>query len=240
MLFPRYLVAELLKLRRSLVLLLGFSSPLLVAIICVLIGLRGEGAAPLDRYAMTGAAFWAFAMLPLSITALSVLMAQMEHGPKSWDHLLALPGGRRWLFLAKAVVLMLVIGAMSAWLLAALAGGAAVLGTLKPVSGAFDWGINASLIGRMALAATLMAMLQLWSALHFRSFVPPLALGILGTFIAVAAASAREGAYFPWLMPLHLLSTDPAMAVTALKIGALGGLAALAAMLLHLGRRESI
>ena len=88
--------------------------------------------------------------------------------------------------------------------------------------------------------ATLMAMLQLWAALHFRSFVPPLVLGILGTFIAVAAASAREGAYFPWLMPLHLLSSDPAMALTALRIGAYGGLLALAGMLLHLGRRESI
>ena len=238
--FPRFLIAEILKLRRSLVLLLGLSSPLLVAVIVVLIGLRAKGAAPLELYSATGAAFWAFAMLPLSITALSVLMAQMEHGPKSWDHLLALPGGRRWLFLAKAVILMLVIGAMSGWLLAVLSGGAALLAAIKPVSGAFDWAASGSLIGRMALAATLMAMLQLWAALHFRSFVPPLVLGILGTFIAVAAASAREGAYFPWLMPLHLLSSDPAMALTALRIGAYGGLLALAGMLLHLGRRESI
>ena len=84
-----------------------------------------------------------------------------------------------------------------------------------------------------------MCVIQLWTALRFRSFVPPLVLGIVGTFIAVAAASAREGAYFPWLMPLHILSTEPAMQVTALWIGAAGGAVALLAMLVDLGRREA-
>ena len=65
-------------------------------------------------------------------------------------------------------------------------------------------------------------------------------LGIVGTFIAVAAASAREGAYFPWLMPLHMLSTDPAMAVVALRIGIGGGALALLAMVIDLNRREAI
>ena len=109
----RYLVAETLKLRRSLVVMLVTSAPLLVTIICVLIGLNEDKPVPLDRYAMTGAAFWAFAMLPLTVTALSVLMAQMEHGPRAWDHLLALPGARRWLFLAKMLIMMVLVAAMS-------------------------------------------------------------------------------------------------------------------------------
>jgi hypothetical protein len=84
-----------------------------------------------------------------------------------------------------------------------------------------------------------MCVIQLWTALAFRSFVPPLLLGIMGTFVSVAAAAAREGAYFPWLMPLHILSTDPAMQRVALAIGGLGGFAALGAMLFYLQRREA-
>jgi len=84
-----------------------------------------------------------------------------------------------------------------------------------------------------------MCVIQLWTALRFRSFVPPLVLGIVGTFIAVAAASAREGAYFPWLMPLHILSTDLAMQRMALMIGAAGGIGAMLAMLFDLSRREA-
>ena len=41
-------------------------------------------------------------------------------------------------------------------------------------------------------------------------------------------------------MPLHMLSTEPAMAVLALRIGVLGGALALAAMLVDLNRREAV
>ena len=88
------------------------------------------------------------------------------------------------------------------------------------------------------LASTLMCMIQLWVALRFRSFVPALVLGVGGTFVSVAAAAAREGAYFPWLMPLHIVSTDPTMQRTALFAGGIGGLLTLGAMVVHLGRRE--
>lgn len=236
----RYLTAEILKLRRSLVMLLCLAAPALVAVIAVLIGIKTGKSVPMLNYAQTGAAFWAFAMLPLSLTALSVLMAQMEHGPKSWDHLLALPGARRWLFLAKALVMIALNAAMTLWLFALLLAGAWLLPLVKPIIGTFDIAGTATLLSKMFLASILMAVIQLWAALRFRSFVPPLVLGILGTFISVAAASAREGAYFPWLMPLHMLSSDPAMARLALQIGGLGGLACLLVMLLDLGRSEAV
>ena len=235
----RFITAEILKLRRSLVMLLCLAAPALVAVIAVLIAIKTGKTVPLSNYAQTGAAFWAFAMLPLSLTALSVLMAQMEHGPRLWDHLLALPGARRWLFLAKALVMIALNAAMTLWLFLLLLAGAWLLPTFRPVTGSFDLVGTATLLAKMFLASILMAVIQLWAALRFRSFVPPLVLGILGTFISVAAASAREGAYFPWLMPLHILSTDPAMASLALKIGGLGGIAGMLAMLVDLGRREA-
>lgn len=237
--FHRYLLTELLKLRRSLVLLLCLLVPFAVAAICVLIGLKSDGPVALDRYWMTGAAFWAFAMLPLSVTALSVLMAQMEHGPRTWDHLLAMPGARRRLFLAKAVMMIALVAAMSLLVGLMLAGGGMFVELLKPVSGAVDRSALAAMLAKMFLASGLMCVLQLWTALAFRSFVPPLLLGIIGTFVSVAAAAAREGAYFPWLMPLHILSTEAGMQRVALLIGSIGGLAGLLAMLFHLQRREA-
>ena len=236
----RFLVTELLKLRRSLVLLLCATVPLCVAVICVLIGLKTKGPVPLDRYWQTGAAFWAFAMLPMSVTALSVLMAQMEHGPRTWDHILAIPGARRRIFLAKAIVMLALVAAMTLLVGALLIAGAELLAALKPLASPLDRAALATTLWRMFLASGLMCVIQLWTALAFRSFVPPLLLGIMGTFVSVAAAAAREGAYFPWLMPLHILSTDPAMQRAALEIGALGGLAALVLMLLHLQHREAV
>ena len=237
--FHRYLIAEILKLRRSLVAFLCLAAPVCVTVMCVLIGLRGKAAAPLANYWMTGAAFWAFAMLPLSVTALSVLMAQMEHGPRTWDHLLAMPGARNRLFLAKALTMFALVAIMTVLVGAMLVLGGYVLDLAKPVTGMIDLHLLATTLGRMLLASGLMCVLQLWTALRFRSFVPPLLLGIIGTFFSVVAAAAREGAYFPWLMPLHMLSTDQAMQTVALQIGGLGGVAGLAAMLFHLSRREA-
>ena len=236
----RFLITEFLKLRRSLVLLLCASAPLCVAIICVMIGLKSKGPAPLDRYWQTGVAFWAFAMLPMTVTALSVLMAQMEHGPRTWDHVLAIPGARRRIFMAKMLVMMILVAIMTSLVGLTLIAGADVLAALKPVTAAVDQAALTATLLKMFAASGLMCVIQLWTALAFRSFVPPLLLGIMGTFVSVAAASAREGAYFPWLMPLHILSVDPAMQLVALEIGALGGLIGLTLMLLHLQRREAV
>ncbi len=235
----RFLFAEFLKLRRSLALLLVSSAPLFVMVICVLIGLHSDKPMPLDRYSMTGAAFWAFAMLPMTVTALSVLMAQMEHGPKTWDHFLALPGARRWLFPAKALTMLFLVAAMTGWLYLLLLLGAWFVGLIHPVTGVLDAAALRLTLSKMAAASVLMCVIQLWTAMRFRSFVPPLVLGIVGTFVAVAAASAREGAYFPWLMPLHILSTEAAMQQMALWTGAFGGLVAMAVMLTDLSRREA-
>ena len=91
----------------------------------------------------------------------------------------------------------------------------------------------------MVAAAGLVCMLQLWVALRFRSFVPPLVFGIAGTFVAVAATSARQGLYFPWLMAVNVLASEPERQLFAVMLGGLGGLAALSAMLVHLNLREA-
>ncbi|MBV8685108.1 MAG: ABC transporter permease [Alphaproteobacteria bacterium] len=235
----RYLVAEALKLRRSLVLLLCGAAPACVVAMGVLVALDRKAAVPLGQFWMSSAAFWAFAMLPLAVTALSVLLAQMEHGPRTWDHLLTLPGARPRLYLAKALILMALVAAMSALLGLLILAAAPVVGAFHAVTGEVDAARLAGTLARMAAASTLVCMLQLWTALHFRSFVPPLVLGIAGTFAALAATGARQGIYFPWLMAVHMLAPEPAHQQTALLLGGAGGLAAMAAMLVHLHVREA-
>lgn len=193
----RFLATELLKLRRSLVLLRCAGAPVLVMVICVLIGLKTNGSVPLDRYWHSGAAFWAFAMLPMTVTALAVLMAQMEHGPQTWNHILAIPGARRRIFLAKALVMLAMVMVMSVLLGVFLIGEGELVAVLKPVTSEVNRTALAATLAKMFPASWLMCLLQLWTALARRSFVPPLVLGIMGTFVSVAAAAAPEGGIFP-------------------------------------------
>ena len=89
--FTTALAVEAHKLRRSLALLLAAVAPLLIAVFVFFNLLRVDKAAPWAMTLQSSAAIWAFFMLPMSVTALTALVAHTEHGPRAWDHLRALP-----------------------------------------------------------------------------------------------------------------------------------------------------
>lgn len=235
-------IAETIKLRRSLVLLLCAAAPAMVALLGTMVLLDRARPVEWPIYASNLAGLWAFFMLPMTVTALTVLVAQLEHGPRFWNHLLALPVPRWRLFAAKAAVVVMLTGTMSLllWVLIPLSGWLA--DALKPgaqFEGAFDAAGTLTLLATMFIGALLLIAIQLWTALRFRSFVPPLVLGIGGTFVAVAASGSALGVYFPWLLPTNALATAPGRASLAIGIGCWGGLLMLAAMLWSLSRREA-
>lgn len=235
------LAAELLKLRRSLVLLVAATPPLMVLALGIM--MRVTGNAPDDWFIQisSSAAIWGFFLLPMTAIGVTALLAQLEHGPGTWSHTLALPVPKWQVFLAKAVlaqILMLVIGALVA--LAGLASG--VVGSLlapeHAISGDLDWVLVLRLYGLMFLASGLVTAIQWTLAMRFRSFTVPVSIGIGGTFVAVAATSARSGLYFPWLMPVNVLASDPERAAIAVTLGTVGGLVLYASAIVWLSRRD--
>ena len=239
--FTTALAVEAYKLRRSLALVLAAVAPLLIAVFVFFNLIRGDKPAPWTITLPTSAAIWAFFMLPMSVTALTALVAHTEHGPRAWDHLRALPLPRWHLYASKAICVLGVVAAMS--LLLALLTLLAVesAGLVKPAVaaiGAPDIGGYLLLLGRIFLAAWLLVAVQLWIALRYASFVPALAVGIGGTFFAVVATSAKIGAFLPWQIPVNQLASDPARAQLALALGCIGGCTVFAVMMWQLSRRE--
>lgn len=235
------LAVEFRKLNRSLALLLAFVAPALIAVFTFFLVLRDSAPKSYDNWLMTGEGIWAFFMLPMSVTALTALVAQMEHGPKSWDHLRALPLPRWRLYAAKAVSVIAVVALMSVLTLMLTWGAVEAASALKPAvqpEGAPDLAKHAMILVKMLGASMLLIALQLWMALRFASFVPGLALGIGGTFFAVVATSAKAGVFMPWQMPVNMLTSEQWRADTALTLGGAGGLIALALMVAHLSWRE--
>ncbi|HEX8124079.1 MAG TPA: ABC transporter permease [Allosphingosinicella sp.] len=240
----RIFIAEATKLRRSLVLLLCAAAPAMVALLCALMFNQKAGPdQPWTLYLLSASAIWSFFMLPMTVTALTILVAQLEHGPKLWNHLLALPVPRPAYFAAKIVMVILLVAGMTGLLfvltplLARLADWAT---PARALTGGADLGQFAQILAKMFAGALLLIALQLWTALRFRSFVPPLVLGIAGTFVAVVATGSDYGPYFPWLIATNALASDPARAELALRVGAVGGLIAIAAMVADLSRREVV
>lgn len=234
-------LTEFAKLRRSLVLLLCAAAPTMVAAMAFVIQTQAKHPAPWSAFTTNALAVWAIFMLPMTVTALTVLVAQIEHGPRAWNHLLALPTPRWRYFAAKALVVLSLTAAMSAMLLVLLPPAGRLAMLVRPVAaltGPVPVAQTAAMLARMFSASLLMTVMQLWAALRFRSFVPPLILGIGGTFVAVAATGAKVGAFFPWLIPLNVIARDPGRADLALAIGLWGGLALGVAMLAAMSRHQ--
>lgn len=239
--FATVLAVELYKLRRSLALLLVVVAPLLIAVFAFFNLLRTNKPMAWDLWLTSSAAIWAFFMLPMSVTALTALLAQTEHGPRSWDTLRALPLPRWHLYAAKAVCALALVVAMSLLLASLTPLAVFTAGLIKPVAAATatpDVLAFLRLLGRIFLAAWLLVAVQLWVALRQASFVPALALGIGGTFFAVVATSAKAGLALPWQIPVNQLASDPARADIALLLGFVGGLIVFALMLWRMDKRE--
>lgn len=246
---------ELLKMKRSMALWVCLGAPSgVMAIIYLVMNRRGSGqgrigAWPLswEQFAKAPVDMWAFFMFPMVITALSIMLSQIEHTPKAWNYVLAAPTPRWRLFLAKTLVMLTMTAAMTLilYLLIPLAGTLRDL-THKPMIGAFDWQGPARKLSMIYAGGMLPTAIQTWVALRFRNFAVPLSVGIGGWFVAIAflfhAMTTGErdlglSVYVPWMMPADALSTDPDIR-RLVWFGLAGGIAVFAGMIADLSRKE--
>lgn len=235
------LIAEATKLRRSLVLLVAATPPVMVFALGVLVVASGNAPDSWTMHTMAGSAIWAFFLLPMGVIGITALIAQLEHGPGTWSHTLALPVPRWQIFLAKALVSLGLMALVS--IAVALAGYASAmlglrLGEEAVMGGRFDPALAFKLYGRMFIAGLLVMAIQWTMAMRFRSFAAPVSVGIGGTFVAVAATSADKGLYFPWLMPVNVLASEGGRGDLAVMMGGIGGVVVFALAIAWLSRRD--
>jgi ABC-2 type transport system permease protein len=230
---------ELMKLRRSLVLLVTLAAPLCVTAFAAIALATRHGPVRWERFLDEGLAMWSFFMLPMSVTALTTLLAQLEHGSRMWNHLLTLPCRRSTLFGAKAIVAAALTLVMQVFVYVGLYGvGFAVSAAMSARALSGDRQFDDMAVGMIAMAvgALPMILLQLWVALRWRSFVVPLVIGILGTFFALVITAAGINLYIPWLLQIYATMWPKPAGLIGVQAGALGGMLILLVMLWDLGR----
>lgn len=237
----RVFLAELTKLKGSLVILLLLGPPVMMVIMVPAAILTGNSAEDWILLSMGAAAIWAYLLMPLTMTALTALVAGLEHQSGGWTWTLAQPAPKALVFAVKAAVCVLLMAAMSAGIaLAILAGGLIAEGVSSDVVLAGDppFGFLALLLAKMLIASLLALAIQFAVAHAFSAFAIPIIVGIGGTFVAVVATAAQSGIYIPWLLAVNMMATDPARADQAMHTGLLGGLIVFSLSSLWLARRD--
>ncbi len=232
---------EIRKLNGSLAAVLAIVAPALPGVLATLSLMTSDHTA---RWASIFNDFllpiWTLFLLPMVVAAFTTLIGQIEHRGRGWDHLLALPVRRWQVFLAKAIIVLLASSGITLLALLFTYAGASlggVLGGHAPV-GAISWHNLSRTVVLLWTGTSMMIILQLWSALRFASFVVPLSVGIGGTLVALAVAMTHteQAAWFPWVLPMKIVSSsDP---VPFAVLGGVGGLVLLTVMIFDLTRRD--
>lgn len=237
----RLLITETTKLKRSLTLLLVLGIPCMMFVMQFVLLLNAKHAPDWSMFVMGGGAVWAYFLLPMTATALTALLAQIEHGPAGWSHVLALPYPKWMVFAAKAILVIALMALISVLLWFVLLGSGLLLGVIVPekqLIGEVPALLLANLLTKMWFAGILVTAIQFTVAMAFRSFAVPVVVGIGGTFVALVATSAKAGIYFPWLLPTNILASDPSRALQAIITGLVGGLILFTFSCIWLGRRD--
>ncbi len=230
--FSRALSAEFLKTKRTLVLWTTLAAPLVVdgMYFFALMNNRSapvEGRTEWESLIMSVNSMWVILMLPLFITLMTALLAQMEHGEKQWKHWFALPIPRWSIYSAKWIT-----GLSLAWIgTMLLEFGAVLIGLVGPMirpdldfSTPIPWMLLVKNTALISLTITLVYSLHTWIAERSHSFTLAVGIGMSAAVMNILVMnSERWSKVFPWTLPVHVLDTESTYLPQALLIGITGG-----------------
>ncbi|MGF1462369.1 MAG: ABC transporter permease [Maricaulaceae bacterium] len=233
--------AEARKLNWLLVILLVLTGPGIMTGFSALVMHTSQVPLNWTIYWLGAAGLWSAFMLPMTVVGLTALLGYCEHRTNTWSVILTTPTPRWAVFAAKITAINLLTLLSTALLIGGLFSAGAITGALWPehaVPGATPWGEVLRRFGSMILAAWPLMAIQLWVALRFSSFAAPIAVGIGGTFFAVAGAIRDTTAHLPWLMPMAMMARDPAEAELVLRNAMVLGAFLFAGLTAHMSWRE--
>jgi hypothetical protein len=236
MIMLRAIRAEVLKLNRTLALVLAILAPLSVNGLMWLGVIRTQTVPPdfWKSVASNVLFFWGVMMMPLFIALESALLAGLDHNANSWKHLYALSIPRWTIYMAKQIVMLGLIAlsnvvlCIGIWLVGAVTQAL----HLKPQ---FDFStpFPLSLITQAAflifLAAWLIIAIHTFVAVRWPSIAVSIGLGITMVVAAAFGANNQDWALsFPWSLPTVVMRTfltdNGQIATTTLTYSIVGGL----------------
>ncbi len=241
----KLMTVELLKIRRSLSLLMMFAIPAVVVVLNTLmllkrVGIAKIGPAVWPGFWMGNTAVWCYFMLPLYIALVTGLLNGQEHKNQTWRLMLTLPVSPLKLYIVKGVLAWLFVVGASAVLVGGAALAIGLLGACGAnIAGAFDIPLLAP-IAKVSLACVPVLVIQHAVSWRFQNLVLPLAVGVIATMGISQIGSSGYWVYYPWSYSLMALNGSQADAQQqALVLAAAVGAALFAATSVVLARRET-
>jgi lantibiotic transport system permease protein len=237
MMLLRVLSAELLKIRRRMILFLIFLGPFgVISLQALNYGLRYDYLMPLYKDDPWGALIGNVSMLAvptlfMGLTIIASMTAGIEHQTHAWKQTLALPVMRSHIFLGKFLLnALLLLGSCTL-----LAAGTIVLGfalghdlSALPAAELLQW------MYYPCLAAMQFFALQAWLSILMHNQAIPLTVGIVGTMASMFSGRFGDWMPYKWVY----LSNEANEPLYAVASGLGLGIVVLSAALIAFNRRD--
>ena len=221
----RVLYAEVLKMKRTIALKMVVLAPAAVVLLVFVMAANApfstirRGGTGREWAGLTQLTFlfWAALMMPLYIALEAALVAGLDHAENQWKSLLARPVPRWTWYWAKLIVVVGMLGASTMVLLCGILIAGAILPRLQPEL-AFGFPVPWASMFRqgtqVAGLAFLSITIQHWVSLRWRSFSVATGVGIVAMVVGYVASMATFRTpdwpqYFPWSLPMLVLSRHP-------------------------------
>ncbi|HWI48238.1 MAG TPA: ABC transporter permease [Rummeliibacillus sp.] len=145
---------------------------------------------------------YALLFLPLITGVLSSMICRYEHQAGGWKQLLALPVSRGQVFVAKYIILMLIVLVIQILYFCALFAVGIIRGFSDPFPIEIIW---KCILGGWIATFPLVA-LQLWMSILFNSFALPFAVNVIFTLPSILAINSEYvGPYYLWAQPFSMM-----------------------------------
>lgn len=238
----RLICIELMKVKRSLALMMLLACPFMVSLLCFGLQLRinktSVVAAPM--YWMGNTAIWGYFMLPLYIALVTGLLNGNEHRNGTWRLMLTLPISARQLFISKFVLAILfMLGAN--FILFVMASVAMIIFSAigLTVNGNFTSSFF-QFLSCASISALPILVLQHWISWRVQNIVAPLAVGVLGTMGIVQVGQSKEWVYYPWSYVMNALNASSSeVRIQALTLAFVLATLMLALAIYWVGRKDA-
>ncbi|MDP3785741.1 MAG: ABC transporter permease [Undibacterium sp.] len=216
---------ELLKVRRTLAILMMLACPLMVVLLSFGMLLKTHSKLDWPMYWLGNTAIWCYFMLPLYIALVTALLNGSEHRNSTWRLMMSLPITAGRLYLAKFLLAaVFVFGANLALLALVVLSIFALYFLGYPIKGAFNYDAWHSIFALSVCALPILVVQHLVSW-HVKNIVAPLALGVVATMGIMQIGQSKEWVYYPWtyaMMAVH--GSSPTMRDQAVLLAAVVGL----------------
>lgn len=199
------LQSEWYKLRKSRIVSIIFVGPVIGLFIGLVANSFNTDEIPVNEWylsMLTMNLTYALLFLPLITGVLASVICRYEHQEGGWKQLLALPVTRGRVFIAKYVLLLILVFVIQLFYLGSIYGVGMIKGFTDPFPIEIVW---KSILGGWVATFPLIA-LQLWMSILFKSFAAPFTVNVVFTLPSILAInSERFGPYYPWAQPFSMM-----------------------------------